>query len=424
MGREASAVGAVGVREAGGAGAGGLSEPVGKQARSIRDSIYRLNIWEGSVRSGKTVASILAWLYYIVMGPPGELMMVGRTERTLKRNVLDPIMDYVGESECRVTQGTGEARIFGRRVYLAGGNDARSELKIRGVTLAGAYADEITTLPESFWTMLLSRLSIPGARLYGTTNPDSPYHWLKLDYLDRRDELDLGVWHFTLDDNPHLDPKYVESLKAEYTGLWYQRYVQGLWVLAEGTVYDMFREDMHVVAEPPELAKDYYVAVDYGTGNPTVFGLFGVRGERAWMEREYFYDPNRSGRQKTDEDYGRDLVAFLGGVRPREIIIDPSAASFRAQLRKMGFPQVRDADNAVLDGIRTQATMLSAGRYQVCVGCKETIREYGGYVWDAKAQARGEDKPMKQSDHTKDAERYFLHTVFGRGVVRAVRSLY
>jgi len=401
-----------------------LAEPVGKQKDSIVGSRRRLNIWEGSVRSGKTVASILSWLYFMCVGPVGELMMVGRTERTLKRNVLDPILDYLGSAECRVIQGSGEAWIMGRRVYLAGANDARSEMKIRGVTLAGAYGDEITTWPESFWTMLLSRMSIPGAKFYGTTNPDSPYHWLKTDYLDRRNELDMGVWHFTIDDNPYLDPKYVESLKAEYTGLWYQRYVLGLWVLAEGVVYDMWREDKHVWEKPLYLAQEYYLSVDYGTGNPTVFGLFGVNGEQSWMEQEYYYDASRSGRQKTDSEYVTDLRYFLGDIRPKAILVDPSAASFKTQLRRAGYPMVQDANNDVVDGIRTQATLLGAGKYHVCRNCKETIREYGGYVWDAKAQEKGQDRPMKQSDHTKDAERYFLQTVFGRGPVRAVKAIY
>lgn len=404
-----------------------LELPVGKQARSINESRkHRLNLWEGSVRSGKTVASILAWLYFMATGPEGELMMVGRTERTLKRNVLDPIYEYLGAADCRVVQGIGEAWIMGRRVYLAGANDARSEMKIRGVTLAGAYCDEVTTYPESFWTMLLSRLSLPGAKLFGTTNPDSPYHWLKTDYLDRRNDadMDMGVWHFTIDDNPYLDPDYVRAIKAEYTGLWYQRYIQGLWVLAEGAVYDMWREDVHVWDAPPVVAREYYVAVDYGTANPTAFLLFGVSGDQCWAEREYFYDSSRTGRQKSDSEFLLDMTAFLGGIKPRSIFVDPSAASFKRELRRNGFGMVQDADNDVLTGIRTQATMLAEGRYHVLRCCKETIKEYGGYVWDAKAQEKGQDRPMKQSDHTKDAERYFLQTVFGRGKVRAVKSLY
>lgn len=400
-----------------------MQPPRDKQLASIRQSQARVNIWEGSVRSGKTIGSIIRWLQFIEDAPPGNFLMVGKTERTLKRNILDVIEEAVEPDEYRLVQGSGECWIYGKRVYLAGASDERAIQKIQGLTLAGAYGDELTTWPESFYIMLLSRLSVRGAKLFGTTNPDSPYHWLKVNHLDRADELDMRVFHFTLDDNPHLDPEYVASLKAEYVGLWYKRYILGLWVLAEGAVYDMWDEAKHVIATHP-TARDYYVAIDYGTNNPTVFGLFGVLGDKCWMEREYYYDSTRSGRQKTDAEFSAALREWLGDVRPREIIVDPSALSFKTQLRRDGFAQVRDADNSVLDGIRTQATMLTAGRYHVCAECQNTIHEYSGYVWDAKAQEKGEDKPLKQSDHAKDAERYFLHTIFGRGMVKAVRSLY
>ena len=400
-----------------------LQVPKGKQARSIVEATARLNLWEGSVSSGKTVGSLVKWTDYTTNGPEGPLLMIGKTERTLKRNVLDVIEAIVGERNYRLVQGSGECYIFDRLCYLAGANDERSLQKIQGITVAGCYGDEMTTWPESMYTMALSRIRVPGAQLFGTMNPEGPYHWMKVNVLDRAHELNLKKWHFTLDDNPFLDPQYVADLKAEYTGLWYKRYILGLWVLAEGAVYDMWDEAKHVIATHP-TARDYYVAIDYGTNNPTVFGLFGVLGEKCWMEREYYYDSTRSGRQKTDAEFSAALREWLGDVRPREIIVDPSALSFKTQLRRDGFAQVRDADNSVLDGIRTQATMLTAGRYHVCAECQNTIREYSGYVWDAKAQEKGEDKPLKQSDHAKDAERYFLHTIFGRGMVKAVRSLY
>jgi phage terminase large subunit len=185
----------------------------------------------------------------------------------------------------------------------------------------------------------------------------------------------------------------------------------------------MWDESKHVIATHP-TARDYYVAIDYGTNNPTVFGLFGVLGDKCWMEREYYYDSSRSGRSKTDAEFSAALREWLGDVRPREIIVDPSALSFKTQLRRDGFAQVRDADNSVLDGIRTVATMLTGGRLTIHESCKETIKEFSGYVWDAKAQAKGEDKPLKQSDHGMDSLRYCAHTLFGRGMVKAVRSLY
>lgn len=403
-----------------------LQVPRGKQARSIVEATARLNLWEGSVSSGKTVATLLKWVDRCAFGPDGPFLMIGKTERTLKRNVLDPIQEIVGKRNYRLVQGSGECYIFDRLCYLAGANDERSLQKIQGMTVADGYGDEVTTWPESMWIMALSRMRIPGAQFFGTMNPEGPYHWMKANVLDLAEskQLNLRRWHFTLDDNPFLDPQYVEDLKKEYTGLWYKRYILGLWVLAEGAVYDMWDEAKHVLAAPPAAARDYYVAIDYGTNNPTVFGLFGVLGNRAWMEREYYYDSTRSGRQKTDREFAADLVAWLGDVRPREIIVDPSALSFKTELRQCGFGQVRDADNSVLDGIRTVATMLTSGRLHICADCKEMQKEFSGYVWDAKAQAKGEDKPLKQSDHCCDQLRYFCHTVFGRGPVKAVRSLY
>jgi PBSX family phage terminase large subunit len=381
-----------------------------KALKSIRESNARINIWEGSVRSGKTISSIVRWLDYIETGPKGDLLMCGKTERTLKRNILDVIESIVGSKNYKLNQGQGEVYIFGRRIYIVGANDERAEGKIRGLTLAGAYCDEITLYPESFWTMLLSRLSVKGAKLFGTTNPDSPYHWLKVNYIDRANELDIKVFSFRLEDNPNLDPNYIEQLKKEYTGLWKKRYIDGLWVMAEGVVYDMFDERKHVISEMPECER-YWVAVDYGTNNPTVFLLQGQKGNVYYTLKEYYYDSTKTGRQKTDVEYAKDLKEFIGDKKVTAIIVDPSAASFIAQLRKNGFFNVKKADNEVLDGIRHVSTLLSNNRYFVHESCKNLIKEKASYVWDMKAQQKGEDKPLKQNDHASDAERYGLYTM-------------
>lgn len=396
-----------------------------KQLDVIANCDARLNILDGSVRSGKTVSSIVAWIYFVQQAPAGELLMVGKTERTLKRNVLDPLQAMVGSRHCKLNKGMGELSLFGRRVYLAGANDERAEAKIRGMTLAGAYCDEITLYPESFFTMLLSRLSVSGARLIGTTNPDSPYHWLKKKYLDRAEELNLKHWNFTLDDNLNLDPAYVEALKKEYTGLWYKRFILGQWVLAEGVVYDMFNPEKHVRPTVNRPYSQYYVSVDYGTQNPMAFGLWGFvppptkanphEFESAWYKiKEYHYDGRQRQQQKTDEEYYADLEKFVGDIMPRAIIVDPSAASFIATIRKKGRFAVRKARNDVLEGIRNVATALNTGRilYNDC--CKETFREFASYVWDEKAAERGEERPIKQNDHQMDADRYFVNTVVMR----------
>lgn len=343
--------------------------------------------------------------------------MVGKTERTLKRNILDPMEQILGTKRFRYNRGLGEVHVGKRRIYVAGANDERAETKIRGMTLAGAYGDELTLWPESFFKMLLSRLSVPGAKFFGTTNPDSPFHWLKTDYLDT-EGLDLKSWHFELEDNLNLDPAYVEALKREYTGLWYKRFISGLWVLAEGAVYDMWDEDKHVITDSdlPTRFDRHLVGVDYGTSNPTVFLLFGQVGDAIYQLDEYYYDSKQAGRQKTDSEYSEDFQNFVPKhIRPSSIEVDPSAASFIVQLRSDKVTGVQEADNTVLDGIRRVAARLDTSRILVHERCKHTRQEYASYVWDPKKQFKGEDAPLKQFDHCMDATRYVVNRVEAGG---------
>lgn len=397
---------------------------------SIRDSTARLNIWHGSVRSGKTISSIIRWITFIGNAPPGALLMVGKTERTLKRNILDEIEQIVGAKNYKYVGGSGEAWICGRKVLLVGANDERAEGKIRGLTVAGAYGDELTLWPEGFFRQLLARMSVRGAKLFGTTNPDGPYHWLKASFLDRAADLDLRAFHFQLEDNIALDPAYVESLKAEYGEgtLWYKRFIQGLWIAAEGAVYDFFHEDQHVVDALPDRHPDQVdVSIDYGTSNATSAGAYASWNRvpqgnlRAVRLAGWYYDGRATGRQKTDTEYADEITTWLKQLdQPiRYVFVDPSAASFAAELRKRKVRKkplsVRRARNDVLDGIRTQAKMLRSGEYKIRRDPSNgpCIRDYGAYLWDTRAQARGEDKPLKQHDHTKDEERYYLHSMFG-----------
>jgi len=385
-----------------------------KQIWSIRQARKRLNFWEGAVRSGKTHASIFRWITYVADAPPGELLMAGKTTRSLYRNVIKPMGDLLGR-DMKYYPGKGELELWGRTIFLIGANDERAEGVIRGMTCAGAYLDEITLLPESFFTMLLSRMSVTGAKLFGSTNPDAPRHWFKVKYLDRRNELDIAVFRFMIEDNPSLDPMYVSALKMEYVGLWYKRYILSQWVMAEGAIYDFFDEEEHCVHRFPK-AKFRVAGVDYGTSNPTAFGLYGVdftRKTKIWKEKEYYYDPTMSGRQKTDLEFALDLRDFVKGKNVRHIFVDPSAASFKLQCKRKGVLGIKDADNDVIDGIRTTSSMLKNGSYKIGDNCKKNIEQKGGYVWDPKQQKYGIDAPVKVEDHTQDEERYVLHSMFG-----------
>lgn len=391
-----------------------------KQVNSIRAANARINIWEGAVRSSKTWATLYRWIQYCgsEKTPSEDLLIIGRTERSTVRNVIRPLQRLLGDN-CRYYSGKGECWVFDRCCNVVGASDERAEGKIRGMTAGGALGDELTLWPESFFTMLLSRLSPDDAQFFGSTNPDNPYHYIKKGYLDRRNELDMSVSRFVLDDNIFLSKKFIDNLKKEYRGLWYKRFIDGLWVMAEGAVYDFFDENEHVIIKPPGRAKSYVVGVDYGTGNPTCFLLFGINTELRpwiWCEREYYYDSQASGRQKDDAEYVDDFVNWLGNIQLSSVIIDPSAASFKVALKKKVHVVIKDADNDVINGIRTQARLLGSGQYKICSCCTQTICDYGAYLWDKNALKIGEDKPMKQNDHTKDPERYVMHTLAGPDV--------
>jgi len=269
--------------------------------------------------------------------------------------------------------------------------------------------------------MLLSRMSPEGARLYATTNPDNPYHWLKIDYLDNRELRAKNIlWsdHFTMADNPNLTAEFIERQKQLYTGLFYKRFVEGQWVVAEGAIYkDSWSDALlyDVQDEPAGLRclggyQQRIIAIDYGTANPMVFLDIYDDGRLFWIAREYYWDPAVEARQKTDAEYADDLVQFIGPRTDAKVIVDPSAASFKAEMTKRGIWQV-DADNDVNEGIRKASMVLNQRLVRLCrQTAQKTIQEMQTYAWDAKAAQRGEEKPLKSHDHGPDAFRYFAHT--------------
>tara|TARA_R110000803_G_scaffold29488_6_gene67181 strand:+ start:1038 stop:2231 length:1194 start_codon:yes stop_codon:yes gene_type:complete len=385
----------------------------------------------------KTVASIFAFAEYVAdPNSPKELGLIsGKTATTIERNIIDPMKSIFGANLVRYSRGRGELNLFGRRFAVVGATDESSQDKIRGTTFGIVYMDEITLIPQSFFMMALSRMSVAGARLYGTTNPDNPHHWFKTDYLNRASftingdgdaeyhssDIDLAAFSFRIDDNPYLDEGYVQALKAEYTGLWYRRFILGEWVAGDGAVYADFDPNANVLdgVPPGTVFTNFWLAMDYGTVNAFVCLMIGetIAGELIVVD-EYRFDSAKEGHQMTDARYATALAKWAEAGARRlglthidfaRVWVDPSAASMSAELKARGWRRVRGANNDVADGIRWTATLLSNGKLKVLSSCVGLIEEIEGYSWDANAAKHGDEKPRKEHDHGPDALRYFVN---------------
>ena len=385
----------------------------------IRNSTARLNIAHGAVRSSKTISGTVRWLTYIIEGPAGDLCMLGKTTATLQRNVLNDLFDIVGPTNYKwVNRQQGELKIMGRRIYCFGANNEDAESKIRGATFAGAYCDEVNLYPQSVFNQLMARLSVEGAMCFCNCNPDSPYHWFYTEYI-QNDQIEVKmIWKFLMEDNLSLSESYMKALKQMYTGVWYERMILGNWVAAEGRIYDMFDPAKHM-KDTQKLIKEsgvhpaairWLVGCDYGTSTVMSWGLYAkLPNQTIYKVREFYYDAQKKKVQKTDGEFLEDFINWLGGIRPFTVYCDPSAASWKVLLMRNGFV-VKNADNDVINGIRHVAMCLNSGTYIMDTSCKNTEQEYASYVWNPDAQRLGQDKPIKEHDHTCDTDRYVLYT--------------
>lgn len=382
-----------------------------------RGDLKRINILEGAVRSGKTWITNVAWPLWVATQPDTyPFLMSARTLKSLENNVLMPMLQLYGPDAFQFSLGSSSKRgtLFGRTMLFEGADNAASETKIRGLTLGGALTDETTTQNESFVKQILARMSPAGAKWFATTNPDAPMHWLKKDFIDRAEKLDALVVKFNFDDNPTLPLEYTSALKREYTGVFYRRFILGEWCAAEGAIYPMFDPDKHIADVLPRMVA-HWVGVDYGHSNPTVFLLCGL-GEDGRM---YIIDEDvHAAADEGDHSprwYSQAMVRFLRkheqGMRLEAIIVDPSAKGFIVQLEEDGVARIEKARNDVLPGIQLVSSIMSADLFRIARRCSKTITELQSYVWDSKAQARGEDAPLKVADHGPDVIRYIaMHT--------------
>ena len=204
-----------------------------------------------------------------------------------------------------------------------------------------------------------ARCSVPGSKLWFNCNPEGPEHWLYKEWILKAKEKRLLHLHFTMEDNPGLDPAVRARYERMYTGAFYRRYILGQWCMAEGLVYD-FQPEKHITSLLPTCGR-YYISVDYGTLNPFSAGLWCVYGEKAVRLREFYHSGRETGKMLTDEEYHKALVDLAGNLPVEQVIVDPSAASFIATIRSHGIFSVRKARNEVLGGIR----LVAIGRAHV-----------------------------------------------------------
>jgi PBSX family phage terminase large subunit len=378
-----------------------------KQKEYLMNCDHRWNVKTGATGSGKSFVDMVATIPQRVLACRGEglVVLMGNTRGTLERNILDPMRSLYPDEVGNI-RSDNTVMLFGKKAYALGADNKKHVARIQGATFEYVYGDEITTWSEEVFQMLKSRLRCEHSHFDGTCNPDNPNHWFKK-FLDS--DADIYQQSYIIDDGV-LPERIVSELKKEYAGtVYYDRYIMGLWVSAQGIIYPMYNE---AIAEPPtERPTKYVMSIDYGTQNAFSAGLWGKIGNTWWRLDEYYYSGRDTGVQKTDEEYAKDLDRFISSLNLSDklrTIIDPSALSFITLLRKRGKYRVMTADNSVLDGIRETATCLKTGKVKISKKCKNLIDEIQGYVWDEKSM---DDRPVKEKDHACDDMRYFCKTM-------------
>ena len=377
----------------------------------VSDGLYL--ICDGAVRSGKTVfmsAAFVIWAmeYY----DRTNFAICGKTVQSAERNVLKPLqeneslpysMSYKVSTKVLTVRCGAKENYF----YIFGGKDESSYMLIQGITLAGVLFDEVALMPRSFVEQALSRaISFEHPKYWFNCNPESPNHYFYKEWIENPKDGTTHL-HFLLEDNPILTPQMIERTKAMYSGVFYDRYIRGLWVIAEGIIYPMFGKDTIVPSNERKYSR-YVISMDYGIQNPTAMLLWGFCDGVWYQVDEYYHSGRETARQKTDQEYYDDLEQLAGDRYIDCLIIDPSATSFITLVKQKRRFKVRRADNDVIDGIQNTAAAIQQGKIKVNDRCKRTIKEYGLYSWDQKAD---EDRPIKDNDHAMDATRYFVNTM-------------
>ena len=371
---------------------------------------------DGAVRSGKTVSMVVGFfLWSMANFHHQNFAICGKTVGALRRNITGNLDQWLGdlfrirevrsENKLVVWDETGKENSY----YLFGGRDESSSKLIQGITLAGVLLDEAALMPRSFAEQACARCSESGSKLWFNCNPEGPEHWLYKEWIRKAAEKNMLHLHFTMADNPALSENIRRRYENLYIGVFYRRFILGQWCMAEGLVYD-FDPKLHV-GTPPSAAGRYYISVDYGTRNPFSAGLWQVTGGKAYRIREFYHNGRQTHRMLTDEEYCDALEELAGSLPVEQVVVDPSAASLIAAIRRRGRFSVRKARNEVLPGIRLVASLLKAGVLLISPQCRDTLREFGLYRWDDGGE---KDSVVKEHDHAMDDIRYFCASILRR----------
>lgn len=377
---------------------------------------YDAIICDGSIRAGKTMTMAVSFILWAFTAFDKQVFAIcGKTIESVRRNIVTHLPQWL-DGIVRIQERRSENLLIisfagkTNRFYLFGGKDEGSAALIQGMTLAGVMFDEVALMPRSFVEQALARCSVEGSKFWFNCNPDSPEHWFYKEWIQKHKEKNALYLHFTMKDNNSLSEKVKKRYENMYSGVFYDRFIRGLWVVAEGLVYDFFQSKKETIIKTVDMNdyNEFYVSIDYGTINPCSMGLWGVNSEGAARIRESYFDSRKEGRQRTDEEHYQTLVELVEDLSIARVVVDPSAASFIECIRRHGEFRVKPAINSVIDGIRITSSLLNAGMIRIDPSCKDCIREFGLYRWDEKKTA---DTVLKENDHAMDEVRYFCNTV-------------
>lgn len=385
-------------------------------------SVHNKNgiICDGAVRSGKTLCmsiSFICWAFYNFSDT--SFALCGKTITSLRRNVITPLLpvlkdlgfncDYkISRNYLEITRDKNT-----NRFYIFGGRDESSASLIQGMTLGGVMLDEVALMPRSFVEQALARCSLEKSKYFFNCNPEHPYHWFYLEWIKKSEEKNVLYLHFNMDDNPSLSNSVKNRYKSLYSGVFYERFIEGKWVVADGLVYPMFDYSRHIKEYKGDFC-EYYLSCDYGTVNPFSLGLWGKGADGWYRIEEYYHSSRDAGIQLTDEEYYNALEKLADGREIRAVIIDPSAASFIQTVKRHGKYKVIKADNDVISGINRVCQALKNGEIFFSPACTDTVREFSIYRWDNSIRR---DAPKKENDHAMDDIRYFVSTVLNKSEV-------